>query len=294
MISKMHFRTVFEFSHREFRPFVPRFSGQRYVLPVVVTEQGVLDQFASYMYARRSKSRSWQDAATFAIQLLLDYMEKNQDFFEKPRDLFQAFSNDLHTGTVECRFDPSGLYWQARQSDDASNIIGHITQFTEWLSKLNNDASLQLNPWREATRHEQRLNWAAYLHRRDNAFLSHLWCSKSQTNQSRAVRLRAMPVERQTAAKAFPDEYFESLVSEGFRRRARGIAGQADLRNILITYLMHYGGLRLSEALSLWIADVSVEGGEVIVRVHHPEDGRAPSGKSNRAAYLQSQYVVAQ
>lgn len=286
----MHLRMVFEFSHREYRPFVRGFTGQRDVLPVVVTEQGVLDQFAHYMWGQRNKSRSWQDAATFAVQLLLDFMETNQGFFEKPRALFEAFSNALHTGTVEGRFDPSGLYWQARQPDDANQLIGHITQFTDWLSKFNDDASLQLNPWQEATRHEQRLNWAAYSHRRDNAFLSHLWSSKPQTNQSRAIRSRAMPVERQAAVNAFPEEYFELLVSEGFGRRARDLLGREDLRNILITYLMHYGGLRLSEALSLWSADVGVEGGEVIVRVHHPENGLPPSGKTNRAAYLQSQY----
>ena len=99
-----------------------------------------------------------------------------------------------------------------------------------------------------------------------------------------------MSVERQTAAKAFPEEHFELLVVEGFRRRARDSRGPIDLRNVVITYLMHFGGLRLSEALSLWNDDVSVEAGEVIVRVHHPEFGLAPRGKTNRAAYLQSQY----
>lgn len=281
---------VFEFSHREYRPFVRGFSGQQDVLPVVITEQGVLDQFAHYMYLRRNKSRSWQDAATFAVQLLLEFMEKNQSFFDKPSALFEAFSNALHTGTVEGRFDPSGLYWQARQYDDANQLINHITQFTDWLSKYNDDASLQLNPWQEATRHEQRLNWAAYTHRRDNAFLSHLWSYEHQTNQSRNIRSRVMPVERQAAVNAFPEEYFERLMSEGFHRRARDTLGQVDLRNILITYLMHFGGLRLSEALSLWSTDVNVEGGEVIVRVYHPEEGLAPSGKAKRSTYLQNQF----
>ena len=99
-----------------------------------------------------------------------------------------------------------------------------------------------------------------------------------------------MPVERQTPAKAFPEDHFELLVSEGFRRRARDNRGSIDLRNVLITQLMHFGGIRLSEALALWSDDVSVEGGEVIVRVYHPEYGRAPDGKTNRASYLQTQY----
>lgn len=282
--------TVLESSHREFRTFVADATGAQSVLPVIVTEHGVLDQFARYMHLNRLKSRSWQESATFAVQLLLEYMEANQGFYDTPRALFMAFSNALYSGTVSNSCDPSGLWWQPRQPDDAGKLIGHVTRFTDWLAVVNEDAKLQLNPWRQATRHEERLNWAAYSQRRDKAFLSHLWRSKPQTTQSRAVRLRTLSVERQTPVKAFPEEKFDLLVSEGFRRRARDSLGPTDLRNVLITCLMHYGGLRLSEALSLWSDDVSVEADEVIVRVYHPEYGLAPDSKTNRAAHLQSQY----
>lgn len=282
--------SILEFSHREFRHFIADATGVQPVLPIIVTEHGVLDQFARYMHLKKKMSRSWQESATFALQLLLEYMEANHAFHDTPRALFTAFSDVLYTGTVSNRCDPSGLWWQPRQPDDADKLIGHVTQFTDWLAEVNENSTLQLNPWRQATRHEERLNWAAYSHRRDNAFLSHLWRSKPQTNQSRAVRSRGMPVERQTPTKAFPEECFDLLVSEGFRRRARDLRGPTDLRNVLVTYLMHYGGLRLSEALSLWSYDVSLEAGEVIVRVYHPEYGLAPGGKTNRTAYLQSQY----
>lgn|GEM_PF-5654291 len=133
-----------------------------------------------------------------------------------------------------------------------------------WLS-LTKTSSCNLTPGGRRLGTRKRLNWAAYSHRRDNAFLSHLRRSTSLTKQSRAVRSRTMPVERQTPTKAFPEEHFELLVCEGFRRRSRGSRGPTDLRNVLITYLMHYGGLRLSEALSRWSDDVSLEAGEVIV-----------------------------
>lgn len=286
----MHFKTVFESSHREFRTFVAGTTGVKPLLPVIVTKHGVLDQFARYMLQRKSMSRSWQDSATFAVQLLLEYMEANHGFYDTPKALFTEFSDALYAGTSSGDCDPSGLWWQPRHPEEAGKLIGLVTQFTDWLAIVNEDARLQLNPWRQATRHEERLNWAAFSHRRDNAFLSHLSRSEPQTNQSREVRSRTMPVERQGAAKAFPEEHFESLVSEGFRRRARDSRGSTDLRNVLITYLMHYGGLRLSEALSLFSDDVSVEAGKVIVRVYHPESGLAPDGKSNRAAYLQRRY----
>ncbi len=282
--------TTFRYSHREFRRFIADASGTQSILPVIVTEHGVLDQFARYMYLNRTMSRSWQESATFAVQLLLEYMEANHGVYDTPRALFTAFSDALYAGTVSNSCDPSGLWWQPRQPDDATRLIGHITRLSDWLVAVNEDTKLQLNPWRQATRHEERLNWAAHSHRRDNAFLSHLWRSDPQTNQSRAVRSRAMPVERQTPTKEFPEKHFELLVCEGFRRRSRDSLGPIDLRNVLITYLMHYGGLRLSEALSLWCGDVSLEAGEVIVRVHHPEYGLAPDKKNNRASYLSGQY----
>lgn len=286
----MYKKTFFESSHREYRTFIK--GSDQVDLPVIITEHGVLDQFAEYMHLKMGMSRSWQDSATFAVQLLLEYMEANQRFHGTPKSLFTSFSDALFTGTIHGRSDTSGLYWDARPTDRASQLIGQLTEFSDWLAVVNENADLQLNPWREATRHEERLNWAAYTHRRDKAFLSHLWRSKPQTNQSRAVRSRHLPVDRLTPAKALPEEYFEPLIHEGFRRRARDSKGPTDLRNLCITYLMHYGGLRLSEALSLWSDDVTFEGGEVIVRAYHPSQGLAPDGKSMRVNYLKKEYAL--
>jgi len=281
---------ILERSHREFRSFIADATGVQPVLPVIVTEHGVLGQFARYMHLHRRKSRSWQDSATFAVQLLLEYMEANHGFFSDPRELFNAFSIALFTGTVSDNADPSGLWWQPRQPENSGRLIADITQFTDWLGLVNENSRLQLNPWQSATKHEERLNWAAYSHRRDNSFLSHLWVSKPKTKQSRAVRSGRGPVDNQVPAKTFPDDCFERLISDGFRRRARDSRGHINLRNALIAYLMHYGGLRLSEALSLWTDDVTVDAGELMVRVHHPETGLAPNGKGNRAAFLQSRF----
>lgn len=281
---------IFEKSHREFRVFIADASGVQHILPVIVTEHGVLDQFARYIHLNRRKSRSWQDSATFAVQLLLEYIDANKGFYDDARELFSTFADALHSGTVSKGVDPSGLWWKPRQPRDSSIVIHHITRFSGWLARLNGDTELQLNPWQQASRHEERLNWAAHVHRRDNAFLSHLWRTKPHANLSRSVRPKSVPVQTHTPTKSFPEDRFDLLISEGFRRRARDNSGPNDLRNILICYLMHYGGLRLSEALSLWTTDVSIEAGELAVRVYHPQYGLAPSGKTNRATYLERQF----
>jgi site-specific recombinase XerD len=254
-----------------------------------VTDHGVLVQFAQYIYAHQRKSSAWQDAATFAIQMLVEYMDVHQKYFNTPLELFVAFSNALYTGTIENRDDPSGLWWRPRQWEDANRLIGSITHFTDWLAKRTDDKNLQLNPWRQATKHEQRLDWAAYCHRKENAFLSHLWQHETRPRLTRAIRGVFLPNDNQAVPKAFPENAFEKLMESGFRRRARDSRGSQNLRNQAIVYLLHFGGLRLSEALSLWSEDVTVEGGEVVVRIYHPEYGLAPDG-SNRATYLQIKY----
>jgi site-specific recombinase XerD len=103
------------------------------------------------------------------------------------------------------------------------------------------------------------------------------------------VRSETLPVERTTPLKAFPEDKFNFLVTFGFSNRTINSRNSNNLRNILITYLMHYGGLRLSEALSLWCNDVTIEAGEVIVRIYHPKNGLAPDG-GMRSTYLDRQY----
>lgn len=277
----------FERSHREYRVLRLDATGFRPVLPVIITDEGILKDFAHYMYLNGRKSRSWQDSATFAVQLLLEYVEANHQFFDSPQMLFRSFSNSLYSGTVERGCDPSELWWEPRQPDDASKIISAITQFSDWLAALNEDSGLVLNTWRKANRAEEKLNWAAYVHRKNNAFLSHLWIKPPDFSMSREVRSTSMIGFDLEPAKDFPEESIDAFLAQGFKLRKNVY----NIRDILITMLMHYGGLRLSEALSLWCDDVTVEKGEVVVRIYHPQLGLAPGKKRmKRQAFLRDKY----
>ena len=77
----------FERSHREYRALRFDATGFRPVLPVIITDEGILKDFAYYMYLNGRKSRSWQDSTTFAVQLLLEYVEANHQFFDSPQNL---------------------------------------------------------------------------------------------------------------------------------------------------------------------------------------------------------------
>ena len=93
----------------------------------------------------------------------------------------------------------------------------------------------------------------------------------------------------------FPDAYFKDFFNTGLVTRQKACT----LRNQLIVLLMHYGGLRVSEAISVWKIDIykdPIYNEQVIVKICHPEEGPAPlgwnnsNGTNNRKSFLNSQY----
>ncbi len=88
-------------------------------------------------------------------------MEANKGLFEDPKMLFQTFAKRLYTGTIgEDGLDPSGLYWVPSSTDNVNKHIHRLTAFTDWLA--NKLGAEPMNPLRDATPHEQRLNYAAW------------------------------------------------------------------------------------------------------------------------------------
>ncbi|MBF4254554.1 site-specific integrase, partial [Vibrio anguillarum] len=96
---------------------------------------------------------------------------------------------------------------------------------------------------------------------------------------------------------AFPEKHWEDFYKNG-------IGGASDprvtLRDKLILLLMHGGGLRESEALTLWVTDVLEDPynpDSAIVRIYNEIDGKAPSDpevrskNQKREAYLKEKYA---
>lgn len=274
-------------------------------LPVIVTEEGLLGSYLRYMVIYRNKSRSWQNKSVQAIQLLLDYVYVNHKVFLKPQHLFKEFSNSLYTGTIgENGDDPSGLRWHARDPKNAKNLINLVTHYTDWLANKNEDENLRLNPFRQADSFEEKMNWAAYCQKRDRAFLSHLWSDQKAREDNKMVRssisseLGSDRVINLNPPKSFPEEYLDSLLWIGFTRyghaHAPRFVDRYNLRDILITMLMNFGGARLSETFHLYVEDIQPdEQYGCIVRIHHPENGLSPCGQMKRAQYLKKVYGLA-
>ncbi|QXH53325.1 tyrosine-type recombinase/integrase [Pseudomonas fakonensis] len=263
-------------------------------LPALVTREGVLISLLQYL-SEAHRSNSWRAKVTSAVGMLLDYIALSGIPFDNPTTLLRSFRTALKSGTIDLSLeDPTGLYWPNRSQANADDIVTLLTGYTDWLTKQPGHSGVVMNPIREATKHEERLNWCAYHHRQDNKLLSHLTSDEErEMNRFRREvgRERASPVILDEV-KRFPQEHFNTLIDEGFviaSPRSEDKRLRMDYKSQAMTLLMNHGGLRKSELFHIYLDDIEidVERCEAIVRVHHPSQGKAPEkGYKNREDYL--------
>ncbi|HIF9263871.1 TPA: gamma-mobile-trio recombinase GmtY, partial [Photobacterium damselae] len=132
-------------------------SGALLEVPVLLTEHGVFAPLLDYILNQStSKSLPWMNRVVFACQLLLEYMEANRNLFSEPSLLFQHFVQRLSDGTIDDQgYDPSDLFWLPRKTSNVNQLLSALNGLTDWLEINNCGASL--NPFIEATSHQERL-----------------------------------------------------------------------------------------------------------------------------------------
>lgn len=268
-------------------------------IPVLFTADGELSLLTDYLLHLQvnGRSKSTLDNVVRAVALFLDYMDANADAFVEPERLFRTFVSRLYSGTVsEEGLDPSGLYWLPASDATTKGHINAITGFTDWLADKHGTA--QINPLRKATNYEEYLNYAAWFRKNQNDFLGHIADKSISTTVKRARKIKGRTplVKSDDDAIAFPNSRFEEFF-------AQGIGGAKDprvsLRDKLILLLMHGAGLRLSEAMTLWVTDVLESPGDpkqALVRIYSEREGVAPhgwrgrNGDRTRKAYLAEEF----
>ena len=278
-------------------------TGREVRLPALVTESGLLISHLRYLASKLSRGQSWRDKVTQALKLLIEYINANEGRFEQSTELFRAFDECLRMGTINPSdlSDPSGLYWSPRTAEDADYLTVCLTGYTDWLTKESDHEIKRANPFRLATSTEQRLNWAAYYNKHDRVFLNHLDSRENAKEKNRFVReiaSRQKPFYEEEV-KRFPDDKILPLLDYGFiRADRRGETNPdlaADFKSRAITLLMHYGGVRKSEALHLYLTDIDIDRkrSEAIVRIYHPSNGVSPDkAYSTRREYLAKKYLL--
>lgn len=278
-------------------------------IPVILTEHGVLTPLVEYMLKKaRFKSPSWKQKLAQIVGLLLDFMGANHQHFSSPEDLFEAFVARLYTGTADGEGrDPGQLYWMGMNTPLIRQLTNQLSEFSDWMAKQQKTAPL--NPLREATKSEELLAWAAWEKRRNHSLFSHTTdydLAALQNKRARQNLLKKNPAVDRGAVKYFPEDRIEDLLFRGFivpgKQNSPRPEERLNLRDILITMLMNFGGLRVSEPFHLFVHDVlpdQYHPERAYVRVFHPEEGQAPPDwldangkpiKCNRAAYLKGKH----
>jgi len=280
-------------------------------IPILLTNEGPLHPLIDYLLWRRhDRSLAWMRKVVGDIKLLLAYMQINAQHYSDPESLFHGFIQRLYSGTIGADgIDPSGLYWKPQKHRIIGNILTRLTDFSNWVAERH--GTTQLNPFSNLSKHDQLIALAARASRKDRSFLGHAWKampeSKSRIVRSTLAR-RSPKIGVEDDAIAFPEKHFNDLLLNGFVQRGEG--GSSDpsrrlqLRDCLITLLMHGAGFRLSECFHLWVCDVMPDPADpsvALVRIHHPSEGEAPDDwidkdgnpfKGNRAMYLAAKYAL--
>jgi hypothetical protein len=277
-------------------------TGRENLFPALLTEKGLLLSHLRFLSERSRGGQSWRERAVFSVLLLVRYINANEGLFDKTTELLHSFNAALRSGTINPKTlqDPSGLYWDSRTHEDANNLINLITQYTDWLARQSEYHTNRANPFRLATNAEQRLNWCAYYHKHCNVFLNHLQAdqaAKESTKYAREVSkcdISFMAVEE---VYRFPESCILQLLDEGFIRRGFELDPdenkRIDWKGRCLTLLMHYGGVRKSEAFHLFLTDIDIDDvrHEAIVRIYHPSEGAViEPGYGSRREYLAKRF----
>lgn len=275
-------------------------SGVTTDIPVILTDEGVLVSVTDYVLSLHLNgiSLSTINKHIQSIILLAEFMDANKGMFDNPEEMFSVFVRRLYSGTVgENGLDPSGLYWIPATTGTVARHISHLTNFTNWVSDKGLDK--KLNSLRTATRHEERIQYAAWFRRNQNDFLGHIKDKSinATIKRARSIKGRTPLTKTEDDAIAFPTGKFESFY-------LHGMGGAKDprvaLRDKLILLLVHGAGFRRSEALLLWVTDVFEDPSDpdrAIVRIYNEVEGAAPEGWNTRRgiktrkAYLQEKYA---
>lgn len=277
--------------------------GSEIKIPGIYTEDGILLSHIRYLASNAFKSQSWMERSAFSMILLIKFMIANQGAFNSGKKLLCAFTHSLTIGTVnpETGEDPSQLFWMPRKLEDANQILAHITKYTDYLANQDGYENSLINPFRTANSTEQRLNWCSYYHKQAHVFLNHL--SKSIDTKNiflvRTIRARANSKIDTELVVRFPESKIEDFFNHGlikpFTSENTNFVERFDFKNQAITILLHFGGLRKSEALQLYLTDIHIDNvrNESVVRVYHPADGESPDKRyKTRREYLQKQFFL--
>ena len=220
-----------------------------------------------------------------AVGLLVDYIATHAaQYADITRRvcLFDTFAHAVLDGTIRDGDDPAGLWWHPRTAARAKKLVTLVCEVSDWLAE--HYGATPINPFtRTASMSEQIAFWRRWnTQKATSSLLGHVKAPGQAAARAKKARTGARPgqdIVVRDRPPYFPEEQIEALLFEGFlvpgHQKDQRAWNRWNLRDILITMLLHYGGLRMSEPMHLWVDDVFIAPKDrecARVLVHHPRD----------------------
>lgn len=212
------------------------------------------------------------------VGLLHDFMHVH-GCSGSPDPTWVAFPEALVGGTQHLSGPLGALRWAPSSPPSARARLGLLNGFLEWMG--DRTGSRKALPWIDPLLTARRT-----AHRARHAILPFRTVTSDARERGRAAACRPDAVVSDRDAIAFDERRIDDLLLVGFRRPRAKPGGWDDeaalnlnLRDVLITMLLHGGGLRSCEPFHLFTDDVGVDPKDPLaaeVRLYHPEDGWAP------------------
>ena len=265
--------------------------GTRIIAPCILTDNGYYWPIIEYFQS--ISGRSYQTLRNIACGVadLMDFVILHKNYHNKPEVLFSSWANAYLNGTFNKGLDPSLLCWHPKTPEYAANIIRGVLKFFDFLSRVY--GTTHPNPLRKATTFEKKVLAVANYHKRHMSLMSHINDTPiTETRDNPAKSCKKSTSRSHETTYWTKSDIFKQLFEDGVTNTK--YRGKRDVRLILrdqlILMLMRFGGLRLSEALTLWIFEddvcidrnpESVHYGCAKVRIYMEDIGRAPEGWKN-------------
>lgn len=236
-------------------------------------------------FIERPCSDASQRNCVLGFALLIDFSLSNPALFSgrEAKTGLALYAQALLRGTIGTDgHDASGLYWLPTSRQRCITLVDAALTFADWLVERGEggDRLIGRRPltWPERLRIQRRAD-----NRKAHSLLAHT-ISTANAVERAVIRpgLKAPLVGLGEPKKAFPEAMFMPLLTEGYGMpldSSKWHLHSWNARQVLIDLLMHGGGLRVSQAMHIWVDDVLEDPrspGKANVRVYHPEHGRAP------------------
>ncbi len=262
-----------------------------------------------YLEAHSARSMTWMMQPVRALGMLHDYIEQRgeqlkrlarSDGLSLPRVTMAQFKNHLVRGTMQSKaggvHDETGLFWNAQPTTEWTlNLLRGFQHYLDWLGEDELSRQLSITDENDPVPDAKRAISLAYVakHLEKVDFLAHLdqlpdACNHRPPAISREVigkPVRGFEIGR---AIRFPEPLLAPLLHIGFKRRGRVARPDGeDTTCKLASMICAFGGIRPSEALHVWVSDVTMVDGKPVLFLHHPSASQVQLGSGHSVTRME-------